>query len=94
MAKNSTSGQKKNTTTQKSIEKDVSYLQVFADNRHIYDLYAKCGEIVNFHQGIQNELLRIYKQYGDANYHYNQRCPACVAEFLHTVYTWYLNEIQ
>lgn len=72
----------------------MSYLQPFADHRHIYDLYAKCGEIVNFHHGIQNELLRIYREYNDANYHYNQRCPVCVAEFLHTVYNWYLKQIQ
>ena len=94
MAKNSTSGRKKNTTLPTSTQKDVSYLQPFATHRHIYDLYAQCGEIVNFHHHIQKELLDTYVKYGDPHYRYNQRCPACVAEFLNRVYHWYLSQIN
>ena len=94
MAKNSTNGRKKNTTLPTSTQKDVSYLQPFATHRHIYDLYAKCGEIVNFHHAIQKELLDIYVKYADPHYRYNSRCPVCVAEFMHTSYSWYLNQIK
>lgn len=68
-------------------------MKPFADHRPIYDLYCKCGEIVNFYHGIQKQLLEIYKQHADPNYHYNNRCGVCVAEFLHTAYTWYLKQI-
>lgn len=48
-----------------------------------------CGEIVNFHHHIQNEILIAYRELADPNYHYQNTCPVCVLGFLVKVYTWY-----
>jgi len=48
-----------------------------------------CGEIVNFHHHIQNEILIAYKELVDPNYHYQNTCPICVLEFLVKVYSWF-----
>lgn len=69
------------------------HLKTLSNHKHIYDLYMKCGEIVNFHHHIQAEILEAYRSH-DPHYHYQNTCPVCVAEFLVTAYKWYNNEIN
>ena len=105
--KSSKRGRPKNTTSQKSTKKEESYsaewyetynkykatFPVFEKYQHIYDLYAKCGEVVNFHKHIQDELLEAFRVH-DPHYRYNSKCPVCVAEFLHNIYSWYKKQID
>ena len=66
---------------------------VFEKHKPIYELYEKCGEIVNFYPEIQNELLTAYHHF-DPYYKYNSRCGVCVAEFLHKAYQRYFKSIS
>ena len=51
------------------------------------------GEVVNFWHSVQDEILNAYRvEFPD--YTYQRTCPACVAEFLHRVYSWYNTQIQ
>ena len=84
------SGQKKNTTLQKSTNADTPHLAVFAKHRHFYDFFDKTGELVNFHAEIQEELLTAYRYLFDTYYHYQRTCAACVAGFLTLAYRQYL----
>lgn len=76
------------------INEEPNYLKVFAKHKHIYDFYYKSGEMVNFHHDIQDELLAAYREAKDPYYDYNRRCPACVCEFLTTIYRWYEQQIS
>jgi hypothetical protein len=69
--------------SQKSKEKLA--VDALMKHKKIYDLYAKCGEIVNFYPEVQDEVLKAVQVF-DPHYHYNSRCPICVAEFLHHAY--------
>lgn len=68
------------------------HLQTLLKHKHIYDLYEKTDEIVGFSHEIQNEVLEAYKVH-DPHYHYQRTCPVCVAQFLHTVYSWLKTQI-
>ncbi len=71
-------------------KEENSYSKVFDKHRHIYDLFERSGELVNFHHEIQSELLEAYREgTGDHHYNYPRHCPACIAEFLTKVYKWY-----
>lgn len=87
MAKSSTSGQKKSTTSTPPINNEEKHLQTLLKHKHIFDLYEKTGEVVSFSHEVQNEVLEAYRVY-DPHYHYQRTCPVCVAQFLNTVYTW------
>src|SRR5690606_40162475 len=98
LAINFMSGQKRTTTSKTSTKKDTQLspdlsesLQVFARHRHIHDFFQRTHELVNFHLHIQVELLNAYRVLHDPNYHYLTTCPACVAEFITTIYRWYDN---
>ena len=86
------SGQKKNTTTKKSVKEDTKHIQVLLKHRHHYELFIRTGELVNFSAETQTELFNIYKE-RKPNYDYNRRCAACVAEFLVHVYSEFKNEL-
>lgn len=81
--------QKKKVLQNTQISNDILILK---KHKHIYDLFIKTGELVNFHLDIQNELLGIFKK-RKPFYDYNRRCAACVAEFLVHVYSEYKNEL-
>lgn len=66
------------------------HLQVLLKHKHIYDLFEKTGELVNFHADIHNEVIEAFKV-DNPHYHYNRNCPACVCEMLKDVYN-YLNK--
>ena len=86
------SGQKKNIVSKKLTTEGEKHLKVFAEHRHIYELFNKAGELVNFHHPIQLELLTAYRALKDPYYTYSMSCPICVAEFLNLIYRWYDNK--
>ena len=77
-----------------STKEDPGYLKVFAQHKHIYDMFSRSGEMVNFYPHIQAELLQAYREAEDAHYSYSSNCPACVAEFLVKIYQWYDKKIS
>lgn len=97
MAKKPMNGLSKSTTSKTSTSQEDKPLKtsfrsdVLEKHKHIYDLYMKTGEIVNFHHHIQADIVSVYRL-ENPNYSYQKTCPACVAEMLHTVYKWYLNK--
>ena len=85
----STNGQLQTTALQMLTESEQRHLETFARHRHIYDLFDRSGELVNFHHHIQAELLEAYRELVDPYYRYSNTCPVCVAEFITTIYRWY-----
>ena len=84
----------KTSTSQEEIPLKASFRSdILERHKPIYDLYIKTGEIVNFHHHIQAEIVSVYKE-ENPHYTYQNTCPACVAEMLHTVYKWYLSKIN
>jgi DNA-binding IclR family transcriptional regulator len=69
------------------------HLQILLKHKHIYDLFEQTGEIINFTSEAQNEIVNVYK-IENPHYHYNRSCPACVAEMLKTIYTYYAKQIH
>ena len=89
-ARNYMNGQQGSITLQTLTKDEPSYLAVFAKHRHIYDLFNRSGEMINFFGDIQDELLIAYREAtGDVHYNFTRTCPACIAEFLCRVYNWY-----
>ena len=88
MARKSTNGQSQNTTLSTSTKVEKSHLTILSKHKHYYDFYMKTGEIVNFWHDVQKEILNAYLV-EFPHYHYQRTCPACVAQFLVEVYTWY-----
>ena len=93
MAKNSMSGQKKSTTSPPSTSNDTTHLETLLKHKHYYDMLIGCGELVNFHMDVQNELLAVYRL-KEPHYDYNRKCPACVCEFLVNLYKLYENDLH
>ena len=93
MAKNLTSGQKKVTTLLKSTKLEEAHLLTLSSHKHIYDLYARTGELVGLHPHIKNEIVDAYKT-EHPHYHYNPNCSACVCEMIVTIYNWYEKQIN
>lgn len=73
------------------MNKDSPHLQTFAKYKHFYVFFQKTETLVNFHHEIQAELLNSYRELNDPYYAYNTNCPACVCDFLTTIYRWYEN---
>lgn len=71
-----------------SMNVEEKHLQILSKHKHIYDLYAHTGEVVNFYQDIRNEIVQAYKVYFPY-FHYNDNCQACVTEMLGIIYRWY-----
>lgn len=94
MARKSTNGQQQTTTYLKSTKEENKHLTTLSKHKHFYEFYMGCGEIVNFSHEIQNEILTAYRELADPNYHYQNTCPVCVAEFLVRVYNWYNQNIN
>ena len=92
MGRRSKNGQTENTISLKLTSEEENCLTVLSKHKHIYDLFQQTGEIVNFYHEIQNELLDAY-QLIDPHYSYNRSCPACVAEFMVTIYRWYKSRV-
>lgn len=88
MAKRSENGDEKNITFSTSIPDVEPHLKVLAKHKHIYDLYAQTGELVNFNADIHNEVIEAYRVV-NPHYHYNRNCPACVCDMLKDVYKYY-----
>jgi len=61
---------------------------VLQKHKHIFDLYAQTGELVNFSADIHNEVIEAYRVV-NPHYHYNRTCPACVCDMLKDVYNYY-----
>ena len=92
MARHSKNGQTESTTSLKLTNEEKNCLTILSKHKHIYDLYEKTEQIVNFHHEIQNELLEAYRLI-DPHYGYNRSCPVCVVEFIVTIYRWYKSRI-
>jgi hypothetical protein len=90
--KHLTSGQNQNTTFSTLTPSEENVLKVLAKHKHIYDLYAQTGELVNFSADIHNEVINAYKEI-NPHYHYNRNCPACVCDMLKDVYNYYNKKI-
>lgn len=93
MAKNSTNGQKKNTITQQSTAEGAPHLQTLSQYEYIYDNFVKTGELVGFAPHIRSEVAAAYRV-ADPHYHWNDGCPACIAEMITVIYRWYKNQNQ
>ena len=87
-AKHSENGGEKNTTFSTLTPSEENVLKVLSKHKHIYDLYAQTGELVNFSADIHNEVINAYKEI-NPHYHYNRNCPACVCDMLKDVYNYY-----
>lgn len=92
MARRSKNGQTESTIFSKLTSEEENCLKVLLEHKHIYDLYEKTGELVNFHAHIQNEILDAYQGI-EPHYSYNRGCPVCVAEFMDKVYKWYKSKL-
>ena len=92
MAKNSTSGQSKNTASETLTKTDDKRLPIYLKHKHIYELFVISGEVINFTHEAQDELLSVY-QIDFPHHTYNKRCPACVAEFLSLAYRYFESKI-
>jgi len=71
-----------------SMNVEEKHLQTLSKHKHIYDLFEKTGEVVNFHQDIRREIVDAYKVH-NPYFHYNDNCQACVTEMLSIIYRWY-----
>ena len=91
-AKRSENGGEENTTFSTLIPDVEPHLKVLQKHKHIYDLYAHTGELVNFNADIHNEVIEAYRVV-NPHYHYNRNCPACVCDMLKDVYKYYNNTI-
>jgi len=88
MVKHLANGGEENTTFS-TLTPDVEpHLKVLSKHKHIFDLYAQTGELVNFHADIHNEVIEAYRVV-NPHYHYNRSCPACVCDMLKDVYKYY-----
>ena len=67
---------------------EEKHLQTLSKHKHIFDLYEKTNELVNFYHDIQKEIVDVYKVY-HPYYHYNNNCLSCVVEMINTIYWWY-----
>lgn len=65
-----------------------SYFETFAKYEHIYDMFVRTDELVNFHPHVRAELAAAYRNV-EPHYHYNDACSACIAEMIVTIYRWY-----
>jgi hypothetical protein len=88
MARKSTNGQKANTTSATLTQEEELHLTTLSKHKHIFDFYMKTQEIVNFHPHIRLEVVNAYK-FWNPHYHYDDKCPVCIAEMLHTIYSFY-----
>jgi hypothetical protein len=93
MAKNYTSGQKKGTTLQPLTNNEQPHLKTLLKHKHYHDMIVNSGELVNFWDDVQNELLEVYRL-KEPHYNYNRRCPACVCEFLVNLYKLYKDDLH
>lgn len=74
------------------MKEEKPHLKILSKHKHYYDFYMRNGEVVNFWHSVQDEILNAYRvEFPD--YTYQRTCPACVAEFLHRVYSWYNTQI-
>ena len=92
MGRRSKNGQIESIISLKLTNIEENCLKVLSEHKHIYDLYERTGELVNFHAHIQNEILEAYQGI-DPHYSYNRGCPVCVAEFIVKVYRWYNSKL-
>jgi hypothetical protein len=75
-----------------SAKLDAKHLDVLLRHKHHYDLFIRTGELINFTQDVQNELLDVMRV-REPYYTYNNRCGACVGSFLVTIYKTFANDI-
>ena len=91
-AKHYTNGQSQNITfpllTTNESKPLPDWLETLKRHKHYHDFLVSTGELVNFSAQILNEVLTAYQNI-DPYIHVNQRCPACIAEFLIKVYKDY-----
>lgn len=87
-AQRSENGEEKNIICLTLTPDVAPHLKVLQKHKHIYDLYAQTGELVNFSADIHNEVIEAYRVV-NPHYHYNRSCPACVCDMLKDVYNYY-----
>ena len=93
MAKKSTNGQLKSTTSKMSTKSEEKHLQTLSMHKHFYDFLINTNSVVGLTPEIRNEIVTAYKVH-NPYYHYNDRCNACIAEMLHIVYNWYKTQVN
>lgn len=69
-------------------KQEEQHLQILSKHKHIYDLFARTGEIVGLYPHIKAEIVNAYRVH-EPGYKFNERCNACVGEMLTTVYRYY-----
>lgn len=74
------------------MKEEKPHLKVLSSHKHIYDLFEKTGELVNFHPHIRSEIVEAYKV-EHPHYSYNQSCSACIMEMITTIYKWYNKQV-
>lgn len=85
-------GENQNLISSKLTPSEENLLKILSKHKHIYDLYALTGELVNFHADIHNEVINAYREV-HPHYHYNRNCPSCVCDMLNEVYKYYKTKI-
>jgi len=72
---------------------EEKHLQTLLLHKHIYDMFEKTGELVNFHPHIRKEVADAYRV-EHPHFHYNDNCTACICEMITTIYRYYNKKIN